>query len=177
MIWLSRISTVPGSCCDVLFVRARILSFSDRIGRSGPIGRSTYKTVQMMRNGAHLSAASNRALMHDPAGRSGRFAGAAAAQRRGWIGWGRKAWNSPGPRSTEVAGQRAARAGHSERVLLATYPHCIPGCDQIASQRIEQAIRLNRCPPLALKDPRGRRDSRQSCVRATTGLNGTQLDP
>jgi hypothetical protein len=30
MIWLSRISTAPGSCCDLLFIRARILAFSDR---------------------------------------------------------------------------------------------------------------------------------------------------
>jgi hypothetical protein len=34
MIWLILISTVLGSCCDVLFVRARILSFNDRMGRS-----------------------------------------------------------------------------------------------------------------------------------------------
>jgi hypothetical protein len=34
MIWLSLISTSPGFCCDVLFVRARIVAFSDRIGRS-----------------------------------------------------------------------------------------------------------------------------------------------
>jgi hypothetical protein len=34
MIWLSRISTDLRSCCDVLFVRARILAFSDRMGRS-----------------------------------------------------------------------------------------------------------------------------------------------
>jgi hypothetical protein len=34
MIWLSRISAFLGGCCDVLLVRARILSFSDRMGRS-----------------------------------------------------------------------------------------------------------------------------------------------
>jgi hypothetical protein len=34
MIWASRISTDPGCCCDVLFVRARTFAFNDRIGRS-----------------------------------------------------------------------------------------------------------------------------------------------
>jgi hypothetical protein len=34
MSWLSLISTVPKSCCDVLPVRARILAFTDRTGRS-----------------------------------------------------------------------------------------------------------------------------------------------
>jgi hypothetical protein len=33
-IWLSRISTVPGFCCDLLLVRARIFVFNDRMGRS-----------------------------------------------------------------------------------------------------------------------------------------------
>jgi hypothetical protein len=34
IIWLSRISTFLGACCDNLPVRARILSFNDRTGRS-----------------------------------------------------------------------------------------------------------------------------------------------
>jgi hypothetical protein len=34
MSWLSRISTNLGGCCDVLRVRARTLSVTDRIGRS-----------------------------------------------------------------------------------------------------------------------------------------------
>jgi hypothetical protein len=34
MIWPSRISTDLGSCCEFLFVRARIFAFRDRIGRS-----------------------------------------------------------------------------------------------------------------------------------------------
>jgi len=38
----------------------------------------------------------------------------------------------------------AARAGHSVRVLLTIYAHCMPGCDQIASQHIEQALRPSR---------------------------------
>jgi hypothetical protein len=72
----------------------------------------------------------------------------------------------------------AARAGHSVRILLTIYAHCIPGCDQIASQQIEQALHPSRWPPrLAHKNPRRLRGSRPPCVRATTGLNGTQLDP
>jgi len=70
----------------------------------------------------------------------------------------------------------AARAGHSVHVLLSTYAHCIPGHDQIASQHIEQALRPSHWPRLAHKNPRGRQDFRPSCVRATAGLNGTQLD-
>ncbi len=34
MTMLSLASTYPRSCCDVLWVRARILAFSDRTGRS-----------------------------------------------------------------------------------------------------------------------------------------------
>jgi hypothetical protein len=41
----------------------------------------------------------------------------------------------------------AARAGHSVRVLLTIYAHGIPGCDQIASQQIEQALRPSVWPP------------------------------
>jgi integrase len=41
----------------------------------------------------------------------------------------------------------AARAGHSVRVLLTVYAHCIPGCDQIASQQIEQALSLSQWSP------------------------------
>jgi hypothetical protein len=41
----------------------------------------------------------------------------------------------------------AARAGHSLRVLLTIYAHGIPGCDQIASQQIEQALRPSPWPP------------------------------
>ncbi len=81
-------------------------------------------------------------------------------------------WLSSGAPPAEIA----ARAGHSVRVLLTTYAHCIPGCDQIASQHIEQALHPSRWPPLAHENPRGRRESRPSCVRATAGLNGTQLD-
>jgi hypothetical protein len=34
MTWFSLVSTYPRSCCDVLRVKARILAFTDRIGRS-----------------------------------------------------------------------------------------------------------------------------------------------
>ena len=33
------------------------------------------------------------------------------------------------------------------RVLLAVYAHCIPGCDQIAGQHIEEALNPSRWPP------------------------------
>jgi hypothetical protein len=81
-------------------------------------------------------------------------------------------WPASGAPPAEVA----ARAGHSGRVLLTTYAHGIPGCDQIASQHIEQALRFSRWPRLAHKYPCGRQEFRPSCVRATAGLNGTQLD-
>ena len=56
-------------------------------------------------------------------------------------------WLASGAPPAEVA----ARAGHSVRVLLAVYAHCIPGCDQIASQHIEEALNPSHCPPLAHK--------------------------
>ncbi len=52
-------------------------------------------------------------------------------------------WLSSGAPPAEVA----ARAGHSVRVLLTIYAHCIPGCGQIASQHIEQALRASHWPP------------------------------
>jgi len=81
-------------------------------------------------------------------------------------------WLASGAPPAEVA----ARAGHSVRVLLTIYAHCIPGCDQIASQHIEQALNPSQWPPQAHKNRRGRRESRPSYVRATAGRNGTQLD-
>jgi integrase len=52
-------------------------------------------------------------------------------------------WLAAGAPPAEVA----ARAGHSVRVLLAVYAHCIPGCDQIASQHIEEALNPSHWPP------------------------------
>ena len=52
-------------------------------------------------------------------------------------------WLASGAPPAEVA----ARAGHSVRVLLTIYAHCIPGCDQIASQHIEQALNSSHWPP------------------------------
>ena len=80
-------------------------------------------------------------------------------------------WLASGAPPAEIA----ARAGHSVRVLLSIYAHCMPGCGQIASQHIEQALQPSG-PPLAHNNLRSRRESRPSCVRATAGLNGTQLD-
>ena len=82
-------------------------------------------------------------------------------------------WLASGAPPAEVA----ARAGHSVRVLLTTYAHCIPGCDQIASQHIEEALNPAGGPRLAHKTRRRRQESRPSCVRATAGPSGTQWDP
>jgi integrase len=46
-------------------------------------------------------------------------------------------WLASGAPPAEIA----ARAGHSVRVLLTINAHCIPGCDQIASQHIDRALR------------------------------------
>ena len=51
-------------------------------------------------------------------------------------------WLASGAPPAEVA----ARAGHSVRVLLTIYAHRIPGCDQIASHHIEQALHPSRWP-------------------------------
>ena len=45
------------------------------------------------------------------------------------------------------------------RVLLAVYAHCIPGCDQIASQHIEEALNPSHWSPLAHKNRRIPRES------------------
>jgi integrase len=52
-------------------------------------------------------------------------------------------WLASGAPPAEVA----ARAGHSVRVLLTIYAHCIPGFDQIASQHIEQTLQASTRPP------------------------------
>jgi hypothetical protein len=56
-------------------------------------------------------------------------------------------WLASGAPPAEVA----ARAGHSTRVLLTVYAHCIPGCDQITSQQIEQALSPSQWPCAARK--------------------------
>jgi hypothetical protein len=71
----------------------------------------------------------------------------------------------------------AARAGHSVRVLLTVYAHCIPGRDQIASQHIEEALNPSHWPPAGPQEPAQTPESRPSCVRAPAGPSGTQLDP
>ena len=38
-------------------------------------------------------------------------------------------------------------------VPLATYAHCIPGCDQIASQHIEEALNPSHWPPAGPQEP------------------------
>ena len=58
-------------------------------------------------------------------------------------------WLASGAPPAEIA----ARAGHSVRVLLTIYAHCIPGCDLIASQQIEQALRPIRWPPAGPQEP------------------------
>ena len=81
-------------------------------------------------------------------------------------------WLASGAPPAEIA----ARAGHSVRVLLTIYAHGIPGCDQIASQQIEEALRPSQWPPAGPQKRRRRHESRPSCVRATAGPSGTQLD-
>jgi len=51
-------------------------------------------------------------------------------------------WLASGAPPAEIA----ARAEHSVNVLLAVYAHCIPGHDQIASRRIEQALGVGSRP-------------------------------
>ena len=58
-------------------------------------------------------------------------------------------WLASGTPPAEIA----ARAGHSVRVLLTTYAHCIPGCDQIASQHIDRALRPSRWPSAGPQEP------------------------
>ena len=58
-------------------------------------------------------------------------------------------WLASGAPPAEIA----ARAGHSVRVLLTIYAHGIPGCDQIASQQIGQALRPSRWPPAGPQEP------------------------
>ena len=53
-------------------------------------------------------------------------------------------WLASGAPPAEIA----ARAGHSVRVLLTIYAQCIPGCDLIASQHIDRALRASTGPPL-----------------------------
>ena len=69
----------------------------------------------------------------------------------------------------------AARAGHSVHVLLATYAHCLPGYGQIATAHIDRALHASG-PPLAHTSGHYPARSRPSCVRATTGPNGTPRD-
>ncbi len=58
-------------------------------------------------------------------------------------------WLASGAPPAEIA----ARAGHSVRVLLTIYAHCIPGCDQIASQQIDRALSPSHWPPAGLQEP------------------------
>jgi hypothetical protein len=58
-------------------------------------------------------------------------------------------WLASGAPPAEVA----ARAGHSVRVLLTIYAHGIPGCDRIASQHIDRALRPSRWPPAGPQEP------------------------
>jgi hypothetical protein len=73
----------------------------------------------------------------------------------------------PGGPPAEIA----ARAGHSVRVLLTTYTHGIPGCDQIASQHIEQALRPSCWPPA------GPQQSHADAGNPVRHASAPQLDP
>jgi integrase len=76
-------------------------------------------------------------------------------------------WLASGAPPAEVA----ARAGHSVRVLLTTYAHGIPGCDQIASQHIEQALNPSHWP-LA-----GPQQSHADAGNPVRHASAPQLDP
>jgi len=81
-------------------------------------------------------------------------------------------WLASGAPPAEVA----ARAGHSVRVLLTIYAHCIPGHDLIAGQQIEQALHTQPSGPrMARKYRRRTGGSCPSCVRVTAGPCRTQL--
>jgi hypothetical protein len=58
-------------------------------------------------------------------------------------------WLAPGAPPAEIA----ARTGHSVRVLLTVYAHCIPGCGQIASQHIDRALNPQTLPPAGPQEP------------------------
>jgi hypothetical protein len=58
-------------------------------------------------------------------------------------------WPASGAPPAEVA----ARVGHSLRVLPAIHAHCIPGCDQIASQHIEKPSTPATGPQMAHNNP------------------------
>ena len=69
-------------------------------------------------------------------------------------------WLASGAPPAEIA----ARAGHSVRVLLTIYAHCIPGCDQIASQHIDRALRPSPGPVRAENVVHG--PDQQGCLPA-----------
>jgi hypothetical protein len=79
--------------------------------------------------------------------------------------------------SVAAPAEIAARAGHSVRVLLTIYAHCMPVATRSPASRLSKPSAPAGGPPLAHKNRRRRRESCPSCVRATAGLNGTQLDP
>ena len=59
----------------------------------------------------------------------------------------------------------------------ASMPTTCPAATRSPASRLSKPSAPAAGPPLAHKNRRGRRESRPSCVRATAGLNGTQLDP
>jgi hypothetical protein len=81
-------------------------------------------------------------------------------------------WLASGAPPAEIA----ARAGHSTRVLLSVYAHCVPGHDQITDQAIEHAP----CPPRGRHPPRGAPPGRQHAMRPAAGPRNpviTRPDP
>ena len=59
----------------------------------------------------------------------------------------------------------------------ASMPTTCPATTRSPASRLSKPSAPAAGPPLANKNRRRRRESRPSCVRATAGLNGTQLDP
>ena len=81
-------------------------------------------------------------------------------------------WLASGAPPAEIA----ARAGHSVRVLLTIYATAYPAATRSPAGRSSKPSTPAGGPRLAHKNRRGHRESRPSCVRATAGLNRTQLD-
>ena len=82
-------------------------------------------------------------------------------------------WLASGAPAAEIA----ARAGHSVRVLLTIYATAYPAATRSPASTSSKPSAPATGPRLAHKNRRRRQESRPSCVRATAGPSGTQLDP
>ena len=81
-------------------------------------------------------------------------------------------WLAAGAPPAEIA----ARAGHSVVSCSPSTPTAFPAATRSPASRLSKPSAPAHGPPLAHNNPRSRRESRPSCVRATAGPSGTQLD-